>query len=151
MRDFTPVPGAKVIKEAVTVVTLFPPTDESDDRRLASVISFDYKFGKATRIIVDLTGDDVVDAQILPSSSAPVGLEEAARAKELLAEDSSQYRALFGAPRDSYDLATFVSTGNGDLAGHRILLIRPVYFRTKLRAPIALVDLTADRVLQYED
>ena len=44
-----------------------------------------------------------------------------------------------------------VSEEEGDLFGHRVLLVRPVYFRPGPEAPIALVDLTADRVLRYED
>ena len=146
------VRGAKVTEEIVTAVALFPATDETDTRRLAAVTSFDYRTGTAARVVVDLGADRVVEARSLPGSSAPAAPQEVQRAKELLAEDSAEYRALFEAPAERWDLATFISIGDDEeLAGHRILLVRPVYFQPAPDAPIALVDLTADRILRYED
>ena len=147
------VRNAKITKEIVTAVAPYPATDETDNRRLVAVTSFDYRTGQAARVIVDLRDQTIVQRKMLPGSSAPVAPEEEARAKELLREDSAAYRELFKAPEDSYDLAFFISVSEeeGDLFGHRVLLVRPVYFRSGPEAPIAIVDLTADQVLRYED
>lgn len=148
----TPVERAKVTEEIITAVALYPTTDADDDRRLAAVTSFDYRTGRAARVVVDLSADRVVQSKALPGSAAPAAPEELARAKALLAADSEAYRKLFAAPPESYDLAAFVTVDEaGELSGHRILLLRPVYFRAAPAAPNALVDLTADRVLSYED
>lgn len=151
--EATPVAGAEITKEIVTAVGLYPPTDEDDDRRLIAVTSFDYRTGTAARVVVDLTGDRVVEARAIPGSAAPAAREEERRVRELLREDSAAYRALLDAPTDAYDLALFLSTGEeeDELAGHRIVMVRPVYFRNAPRAPIAIVDLTADEVLRYEN
>ena len=99
--------NAKVTKELVTAVAPYPATDETDNRRLVAVTSFDYRTGLAARVIVDLRDKKIVQRRTLPGSSAPVALGEKARAKKLLAEDSSTYRELFKALEDTYDLAFF--------------------------------------------
>lgn len=136
-----------------TTVAVYPPTDASDRRRLAAVTSFDYSTGVGTRVIVDLSGDEVVEARELSASSVPVTPEEEDRLKRLLRQDSAEYRTLLDAPAESYDLGLFVTTGNGDdeLVGHRIVLVRPVYFRDAPVAPMAVVDLTSERILRYEN
>lgn len=148
-----PVAGAKVTREVVAAVARYPGTDETDTRRLAAVTAFNYRTGRASRAIVDLGADRVLETRVLPGSSAPAAPEEVARARELLAENSEAYRRLFQMPAESYDLATFVSTGReaDDLAGHRILLVRAVLFRAGNDVPNAIVDLTMERIVRFED
>lgn len=146
-----PIAEARVTEEIVTAVNLYPPTDATDDRRLVAVTSFDYRTGLAARVVVDLSADRVVETKSLAGSAAPASPEEEARVRELLAADSPAYRELFNAPEESYDLALFTSTGD-DGSGrerHRILLVRPVYFRSAPEAPIAIVDLTMEEVVRY--
>lgn len=147
------VDGTEITDEIVSAVALYPPTDASDRRRLAAVTSFDYASGLATRVVVDLGAERALEVRRLPGSAAPASAEEEARVRRLLTADSPAYRALFDAPADAYDLALFVSTGaDGDeLAGHRIVLVRPVYFRPAPKAPIAIVDLSTNAVLRYEN
>lgn len=147
------VEGAKVTKEVVAGVAPYPATDETDRRNLAAVTSFNYATGSAVRVVVDLGGERVVETRVLPGPSAPAAPEEKTRVRELLEADSNEYQALFQAPVGAYDLGFFISSGteDGGLEGHRIVLVRPVYFRSAPDAPIAIVDLTADRVLRYED
>ncbi len=147
------VEDATVTKEVVAGVARYPATDETDRRRLAAVTSFDYATGNAVRVVVDLGEERVVETRVLPGPSAPAAPEEKTRIRELLAADSTEYRALLQAPTDAYDLGFFISSGaeEAGLEGHRIVLVRPVYFRSAPDAPIAIVDLTADRVLRYED
>lgn len=138
--------------DLATTVALYPPTDAGDDRRLAAVTHFDYGRGIGTRVVVNLTTDEVVDARPVPPSSVPVTPAEEERLRELLRDASEEYRALLAAPADHFDLGTFVSTGDEpDLAGHRLVLVRPVYFQSAPTAPMALVDLTTGRILRYEE
>ncbi|MEM7482023.1 MAG: hypothetical protein AAF481_12680 [Acidobacteriota bacterium] len=144
------VQGAVVTEEMVTSVARFPATDETDDRLLASVLSFDYQTGETFLVVVDVGGEKVVDARVVTGAAAPLAPREESRLRELLAKDSPAYRALFEMPEDAYDLGTFVSVGRDDLAGHRIVLVRPVPFRDIPSTPYAVVDLTTERVLRYE-
>ena len=146
------VMNAKTTKEVVVAAAPYPAIDDNDNRRLAAVTSFNYGTGQAVRTIINLNNDQVIQTKVLPGSSAPAGLEEITRIKELLANDSAAYHALFETSKDNYDLGIFaVDADDDELAGHRLLLVRPVYFRAAPDAPIAMVDLTADRVLRYED
>lgn len=145
--------GAVVSYEFIASVARFPATDESDTRRLAAVSSIDYSTGQATRAIVDLRSSQLVDTKSVPGWSIPATPDELTRIRELLALDSAEYRQLFESAAENYDLAAFAmnTSDESDIAGHRIFLIRPVFFGSTLELPVAVIDLTMDRVVRYEN
>lgn len=133
-------------------VARYPATDDSDRRRLASVASFDYNTGQGTVAVVDLDSSSLLRAHEVPSEAIAPTDDEIKAARVLLGSASPEFQALFQTPESHYTLGAFVSTPPADRRGHRVLLIRPVLFRGAVQTyRSAIVDLTTNEVLRYED
>jgi hypothetical protein len=138
--------------------SILPRVDKTDDRMLARIVLFDYRRGLGSEIIAQVFEEDrieILSHSRLDSSGVPVTSEEKISAQELLSREIPAYRELLGGiSPESYDLGFFHANSTNPHAerlGHRVFLVRPVYFEQSIDVPITIVDLSTDEIVSIEE
>lgn len=149
--------AATVNRVAISEPSLLPQVNKSDQRVLTRVVIFDYQSGTGTELVAQLLAEDEVEilsSSMLTSSGVPITAEEEAAARALLKREVPAYDEFLGkVSQDSYDLGFFHS-GSPDPGderfGHRLFLVRPVFFKEPFDAPNTIIDLSTDEVVSLE-